>query len=83
MATFHCKYCGSKSASVAGLTAGNCLRHPAGANKGRHTLYEGSEKAQYVCRLCGAKSASIVGLTAGNCQRHPTGANKSRHEPAA
>ena len=36
----YCKYCGYKASSVSSLTSGSCLRHPNGANKGKHTLYE-------------------------------------------
>jgi transcription elongation factor Elf1 len=82
MANFTCEYCGSKSTSIAGLTAGSCSRHPAGPNKGKHKLYEGSEKSQYSCKYCGTNSTSIAGLTAGSCSRHPDGANKGKHSPA-
>jgi hypothetical protein len=33
---YHSKYCGTKAASIASLTAATCLRHPLGANKGQH-----------------------------------------------
>ena len=36
MANYYCEYCGSKFSSVSSLTAGNCLRHPNGSNKGKH-----------------------------------------------
>jgi hypothetical protein len=58
------------------------LRHPNGANKGKHKLYEGSEKTQYVCKYCGAKSPNLVSLTMGSCLRHPNGANKGKHSPS-
>ena len=82
MANFYCKYCGTKASSVSGLTASSCSRHPLGANKGKHNLYEGSEKPQYTCKYCGTKGSSISGLTASSCSRHPNGANKGKHEPA-
>ena len=44
---FYCKYCGHKASSVASLTASMCIRHPDGPHKGRHALYEGSEKEKY------------------------------------
>jgi len=47
MANFYCEYCGTKSATVAGLVSGNCMKHADGPNKGKHKLYEGSEKSQY------------------------------------
>ena len=47
---YYCKYCGTKAPSIASLTASPCFRHPAGANKGKHALYEGAEKPKYVFR---------------------------------
>jgi hypothetical protein len=82
MANYYCEYCGTKATTVMALTAGSCMRHPNGANKGKHKLYEGSEKAKYTCKYCGTQSASIIGLTAGSCMRHPNGANKGKHAPA-
>jgi len=82
MANFYCEYCGSKSSSVSSLTSGSCLKHPSGANKGKHKLYEGSEKSQYTCKYCGSKSSSISSLTSGSCLKHPSGANKGKHVPA-
>lgn len=82
MANFYCKYCGTKSASVSSLTASSCLRHPLGTNKGKHILYEGSEKPRYTCKYCGTKSSGISSLTAASCSRHPNGTNKGKHEPA-
>ncbi|HPB82151.1 MAG TPA: hypothetical protein PK200_08960, partial [Spirochaetota bacterium] len=64
------------------LTTVSCPRHPAGANKGKHKLYEGTEKSQYFCKHCGYKSSSISSLTASSCPRHPDGANKGKHSPA-
>lgn len=82
MANYYCEYCGTKSSSVIGLTAGSCMRQPNGANKCKHKLYEGAEKSQYVCKYCGTKNPSLVSLTAGSCMRHPNGANKGKHSPA-
>ena len=48
---FYCKYCGHKASSVASLTASACIRHPNGPHKGRHALYEGSEKESYTSPL--------------------------------
>ena len=67
MLNFYCEYCGRKFISVRGLTAEHCYRHPSGANKGFHKLYEGSEKSQYICKYC---------------RRHPNGAYKGFHTPA-
>jgi len=82
MANFYCKYCGAKYSSVSSLTSGTCSRHPLGVNKGKHALYEGSEKTQYTCKYCGAKYTSLASLTAGTCSKHPNGVNKGKHEPA-
>ncbi|TAE88620.1 MAG: hypothetical protein EAZ81_13465 [Verrucomicrobia bacterium] len=64
------------------LTSGACLRHPLGGNKGKHELYEGSEKSRYHCKYCGNAYSSIAILTAGACLRHPHGGNKGKHSPA-
>ena len=81
-AAFYCKYCGFKAASVSALTASMCIRHPAGPHKGRHALYEGSEKEKYTCKYCGTKASSIATLTASKCIRHPNGPHNGNHEPA-
>lgn len=82
MANFYCEYCGQKFSSASSLTAGNCMRHPNGTYKGRHKLYEGSEKSKYTCKYCGQTFNSISSMTAGNCMRHPNGTCKGRHAPA-
>lgn len=82
MADFFCEYCGTKAQSVSQLTGSNCARHPDGAQKGKHKLYEGSEKPQYTCRYCGTKMASISSLTGSYCGRHPKGPQKGQHAPA-
>jgi DNA polymerase III epsilon subunit-like protein len=53
-----------------------------GPNKGKHVLYEGSEKPKYQCKFCGTSNASLVSLTSNPCMRHPSGPNKGKHEPA-
>ena len=82
MANFYCEYCGAKASSVSSLTSGFCSKHPSGPNKGKHKLYEGSEKSQYTCKYCGSKASSISSLTSGFCSKHPDGANKGKHAPA-
>ncbi|TLM88435.1 hypothetical protein FDY95_24035 [Hymenobacter jeollabukensis] len=82
MSNFYCKHCGGKQSSISMLTSITCPRHPLGANKGKHALYEGSEKSQYACKNCGSKQSSISMLTSITCPRHPLGANKGKHEPA-
>ena len=75
---FYCEYCGAKYSSISFLTSGSCPNHPDG--KGKHKLYEGSEKSQYSCKYCGAKYSSISFLTSGSCPDHPNG--KGKHAPA-
>ncbi len=82
MANFYCEYCGSKFSSVQQLTAVPCQRHPDGQFKGKHKLYEGSEKSQYTCKYCGSKFSSLQQLTSVPCQRHPDGQFKGKHAPA-
>ena len=81
-AAFYCKYCGHKASSVASLTASACIRHPDGPHKGRHALYEGSEKEKYSCKYCGKQFSSIASLTVSKCIRHPEGPHKGNHVPA-
>lgn len=75
---FYCEYCGAKYSSISSLTNGYCPKHPDG--RGKHKLYEGSEKSQYFCEYCGAKYSSISSLTNGYCTKHPNG--KGNHAPA-
>lgn len=82
MANYYCEYCGTRTSSISALTASSCHRHPAGASKGRHKLYEGSEKSKYNCKYCGISNSSIVSLSGLSCHRHPDGANKGKHSPA-
>lgn len=78
MANYYCEYCGAKYSSVSQLTGNYCTRHPDG--RGKHKLYEGSEKSQYVCKYCGSKYSSLSMLTGNYCTRHPNG--KGKHSPA-
>lgn len=80
--TCYCEYCGKKFASVRQLTSATCVRHPDGPNKGRHKLYEGTEKSEYTCKYCGKKFPSIQVMTGGQCVHHPKGENKGHHSPA-
>lgn len=82
MANYYCEYCGIKQNSITALTAMSCIRHPQGANKGKHKLYEGSEKSKYDCKYCGRSQNSISALTSMSCHRHPNGPNKGKHAPA-
>ncbi len=81
MPKFYCEYCGQAFTSVQVLTAGNCPRHPNGWSKGKHKLYEGSEKSKYTCKYCGQQFSSLQVLTAGDCSRHPNGWCKGKHAP--
>lgn len=82
MANFYCEYCGTKFTSVSTLTASSCPRHPNGPNKGKHKLYEGSEKTKYVCKYCGQSFPTISSMTSVSCPRHPNGNGKGKHVPA-
>ncbi|MGL4562266.1 MAG: hypothetical protein ACRCVW_00220 [Brevinema sp.] len=82
MANYYCAYCGHKSTSVSTLTGNSCPRHPLGSGKGKHSLYEGSEKSKYTCKYCGQSSNSISTLTGNSCSRHPNGNGKGKHSPA-
>jgi hypothetical protein len=82
MSNFYCEYCGTKASSIFSLTSMTCQRHPLGAGKAKHKLYEGSEKSQYSCKYCGTSASSLFSLTTMSCQRHPNGAGKGKHAPA-
>jgi DNA-directed RNA polymerase subunit RPC12/RpoP len=82
MANYYCRFCGSRFANVSSLTSSTCPRHPLGGHKGKHELYEGSEKSRYTCKYCGYTAASISSLTSMTCVRHPDGAHKGKHSPA-
>jgi predicted nucleic acid-binding Zn ribbon protein len=79
---YYCKNCGNKYSSISSLTSNSCARHPLGAGKGKHELYEGSEKSKYQCKYCGNSYTSISSLTGNSCSRHPLGAGKGKHSPA-
>lgn len=82
MVQYYCEYCGNKQAQISNLVATPCFRHPDGPSKGKHKLYEGSEKTHYNCKYCGTSTSSIANLTSIPCFRHPKGANKGKHRPA-
>ena len=82
MSNFYCEYCGKKFTSIAQLTSSFCPKHPDGFSKGKHKLYEGSEKSQYFCKYCGQKYSDLRSLTSSNCTRHPNGAGRGKHSPA-
>lgn len=82
MANFYCEYCGQQFSSVASLTSNSCSKHPDGSYKGKHKLYEGSEKSQYTCKQCGQQFSSIQTLTSNSCSKHPDGSYKGKHAPA-
>jgi DNA-directed RNA polymerase subunit RPC12/RpoP len=79
---YYCEYCGQKYTSVSALTSNRCYRHPDGTYKGKHKLYEGSEKKKYTCKHCGQTAATISALTSSRCPRHPKGNYKGQHAPA-
>ena len=82
MTNYYCENCGTKYSSLSSLTSNFCLRHPLGSNKGKHVLYEGSEKSQYTCKFCGVSYSNLSSLTSNTCPRHPNGSNKGKHSPA-
>ena len=82
MANFYCEYCGLKFPTIQALTGTSCYHHPAGWNKGKHKLYEGSEKSQYTCKYCGTKFPTLQTLCGTTCTRHPNGVGKGKHAPA-
>ena len=82
MGNYYCEYCGYKADDARVLVMLNCHRHPAGPMKGRHKLYEGTEKSVYTCKYCGFRARSIKTLTSLNCFRHPAGSMKGKHSPA-
>lgn len=82
MPDFYCEYCGTKSSGISSLTGNSCSRHPLGPGKGKHKLYEGSEKTKYSCKYCGTSSSTLSSLTGNSCSRHPNGVSKGKHSPA-
>jgi hypothetical protein len=64
--------------NVQSLTNAFCTRNP--TPNGRHELYEGSEKQEYICKYCGMKYRDLKALTNSTCLRHPVKGRK--HEPA-
>lgn len=82
MANYYCEYCGHRFPDVRQLVSGTCSRHPDGSNKGRHKLYEGTEKSKYTCKYCGHTFSSIMQMVGGTCAYHPKGSNKGAHAPA-
>ncbi len=66
----YCKYCGSSSSSIRGLTSSSCSKNTEGKY---HVPYEGGEKSKYECKYCGSSSSSIRGLTSSSCSKNPSG----------
>ena len=82
MSNYYCEYCGKKYPSPQQLLSHGCTKHPNGSLKGKHKLYEGSEKSKYTCKYCGKQYSSIQQMVSGVCSKHPNGANKGKHAPA-
>lgn len=82
MANYYCEYCGAKYSNLSSLTTCSCPKHPNGPNRGKHKLYEGSEKSKYTCKYCGLQYSSLATLTTCSCPRHPNGSNRGKHAPA-
>jgi hypothetical protein len=51
MANFYCEYCGFRFPTIQALTGTSCYHHPAGWNKGKHKLYEGSENPNTLANI--------------------------------
>ena len=79
MANHYCEYCGTPSSNITSLVSTSCHRHPLGSGKGKHKLYEGSEKARYSCKYCGTSASTISNLVGSSCHRHPDGTGKGKH----
>ena len=82
MPKYYCEYCGRSFPDVRQLASAPCAYHPDGTNRGRHKLYEGSEKSRYTCRYCGTQFSTIMQMVTAPCAYHPKGTNKGRHSPA-
>lgn len=52
---FYCENCGYSASSITSLTGLSGFRHPDGANKGKHVLYEGAEKSRMPANTAGTK----------------------------
>ena len=78
----YCKYCGESASNEQVLLNRWCPKHPSGQNKGKHALYEGGEKSEYVCVYCGEKYHSLRSLCNDWCNRHPNGQKRGKHNPA-
>ena len=91
-----CKYCGQEAREARALLSSICPRHPDGFGKGKHALfegaqrdeyvcvsaYEGSVKTSYTCKYCGQTARSVRALVSSTCPKHPSGFAKGRHSPA-
>ena len=75
----YCKYCGTSARDARTLLNGWCPKHPSGPSKGKHALYEGGERSEYVCVYCGTKNRSLSSLLNGWCPKHPDGPSRGKH----
>ena len=82
MPNYYCEYCGMKFSTVASLAVQSCSYHPNGTGKGKHSLYQGTEKSQYTCKYCGRIFSSIRSMGVQICPYHPNGMGKGKHSPA-
>ncbi|EID83968.1 hypothetical protein MSI_26230 [Treponema sp. JC4] len=76
-----CKYCGLQFPSVKSLVCGECVFHPDGRFKGKHTVYEGPNGGKYYCTYCGREATSIRDLILYLCPFHPDGNAKGHCLP--
>ena len=75
----YCKYCGQEARDVRALVSGVCPKHPAGFAKGKHALFEGEARGEYVCVYCGQTASSVRALVTVPCPKHPDGFAKGKH----
>lgn len=74
-----CKYCGQEAREARALLSSICPRHPDGFGKGKHALFEGAQRDEYVCVYCGQTAKTLRALVSATCPRHPNGFAKGRH----
>ena len=75
----YCKYCGTSARDARSLLMNSCPKHPNGPGRGKHALYEGGERNEYVCMYCGTKSRHLSTLLSNSCFRHPDGPGRGKH----
>jgi hypothetical protein len=80
--SYYCENCGIKFSNPRDLLSNSCHQHPNGFGKGKHILYQGSEKSKYFCKFCGTSFSNLRDLCGNSCAKHPYGFGKGHHRPA-